>query len=201
MHSHIHILNIWLTKDDSLCLRHMFDLTPIHSIYGATAPSGPWPPSKRASTRHHFLLFSSIFSFLIIAMHLSEPHPPIWFLAFPLVLCCRMFKQCSYVPSAKNQFLFLIAESSSICWTFPRQLRSFHNITFFSGMGLSAHAQPPTWRTRVSLFVWVISFDLSGMGAHASSYATAGLALRIIWPLEPHHCVKVGTPSVGNLTP
>jgi hypothetical protein len=34
------------------------------------------------------LFFSSIFSFLVVAMHLSGPHPPMWFLAFPLVLCC-----------------------------------------------------------------------------------------------------------------
>jgi hypothetical protein len=32
----------------------------------------------------------------------------------------------------------------------------------------------------VPLFVWVISFELYGMGAPASSYATVGLALRII---------------------
>jgi hypothetical protein len=32
----------------------------------------------------------------------------------------------------------------------------------------------------ISLFVWVITFDLSGMGGPASSYATAGIALRII---------------------
>jgi hypothetical protein len=30
------------------------------SMYGATAPSGPWPPSKRASTRPCFQPFSSI---------------------------------------------------------------------------------------------------------------------------------------------
>jgi hypothetical protein len=40
--------------------------------------------------------------------------------------------------------------------------------------------QPPTWRTRLSLFVWVITFDLSDMGDPASSYATAGIALRVI---------------------
>jgi len=50
---------------------------------------------------------------------------------------------------------------------------------FFSGVGSYPHAQPPTWRTRVSLFVWVITFDLSGLDDPASSYATSGLALRI----------------------
>ena len=56
----------------------------------------------------------------------------------------------------------------------------FSEHRFFSRVGSYPHAQPPTWRTRVSLFVWVITFDLSGLGDPASSYATAGLALRII---------------------
>jgi len=30
----------------------------------------------------------------------------------------------------------------------------------------------------VSLFVWALPFDLSGMGGPTSSYATAGIALR-----------------------
>jgi hypothetical protein len=57
--------------------------------------------------------------------------------------------------------------------------------------------QPPTWRTRVSLFVWVITFDLSSMEGPASSYATAGIALRIILLRKPHHYVKLEIPSVG----
>jgi hypothetical protein len=30
------------------------------------------------------------------------------------------------------------------------------------------------------------------------AYATASIALRIMWPHKPHHCVKVGIPS-GDL--
>jgi hypothetical protein len=51
--------------------------------------------------------------------------------------------------------------------------------------------------TRVSLFVWLLPFDLSGMGAPTSSYATAGIALRGSGALKPHHHDKVETPSVG----
>jgi hypothetical protein len=29
------------------------------------------------------------------------------------------------------------------------------------------------------------------------AYATASIALRIMWPHKPHHNVKVGTPSGG----
>jgi hypothetical protein len=43
-----------------------------------------------------------------------------------------------------------------------------------------------------------IPFRLSGMGGPASSYTTAGIALRIIWLRKPHHYVKVEIPSVGG---
>jgi len=42
------------------------------------------------------------------------------------------------------------------------------------------HAQPSTWGARVSLFVWVITFDLSGIGGPTSSYRIASIPLRII---------------------
>jgi hypothetical protein len=56
---------------------------------------------------------------------------------------------------------------------------------------------PPTWRTRVSLFVWLLPLDLSGMGDTTSRYATAAIALRISGALKPNHHDKVETPSVG----
>jgi hypothetical protein len=49
----------------------------------------------------------------------------------------------------------------------------------------------------VFLFVWLLSLDLSSMGDPNSSYATAGIALRISGALKPHHHDKVETPSVG----
>jgi hypothetical protein len=64
-------------------------------------------------------------------------------------------------------------------------------------MRLMPHAQPPTWSTRVSLFVWLLPLDLSGIGAHTSRYATAGIALRVSGALKPHHHDKVETSSVG----
>jgi hypothetical protein len=51
--------------------------------------------------------------------------------------------------------------------------------------------------TRVSLFVWLLPHDLSDMGAATSSYATAGIALRVLGTLKSHHHDKVETPSVG----
>jgi hypothetical protein len=52
--------------------------------------------------------------------------------------------------------------------------------TFFKVRGRQPLAQPPTWRSRVCLLVWIIPFDLSGMGGPTGSYATAGIALRVI---------------------
>jgi hypothetical protein len=49
----------------------------------------------------------------------------------------------------------------------------------------------------VSLFVWLLPLDLPGMGDPTSSYATAGIALRVSGTLKPHHHNKVETPSVG----
>jgi hypothetical protein len=65
---------------------------------------------------------------------------------------------------------------------------------FFPGRGCWPCAQRPTWRTRVSLFVWLLPFDLSGLGGPTSSYATAGIALRVTEACELPHHVKVETP-------
>jgi hypothetical protein len=37
-------------------------------------------------------------------------------------------------------------------------------LKLFTGWGRQPHAKPPTWRARVFLSVWIITFDLSGMG-------------------------------------
>jgi hypothetical protein len=75
--------------------------------------------------------------------------------------------------------------------------KSFSAVEAFYGLGCQPHAQPPTWRAKVSLFVWIITFDLSGMGDPTSSYATAGIALRITRPRKPHHYVKGEIPTGG----
>jgi hypothetical protein len=47
-------------------------------------------------------------------------------------------------------------------------------------VGSLAPHPTPTWRTRVSQLVWVLTLDLSGKGDPARSYTTASIALRII---------------------
>jgi hypothetical protein len=64
----------------------------------------------------------------------------------------------------------------------------------FTGLGCQPNAQPPTWRTRVSLLAWNLTLDLSGLGDPASSYITAGVALEIIGARKPHHHDKAETP-------
>jgi hypothetical protein len=54
-----------------------------------------------------------------------------------------------------------------------------------AGLGCQPNAQPPTWRTRVSLLVWNLTLDLSGLGGPASSYATAGIVREIIGARKP----------------
>jgi len=51
---------------------------------------------------------------------------------------------------------------------------------FFQCAVASRTPNPLLRRTGVSLLVWVITFDLSGNGGPTSSYATVGIALRVI---------------------
>jgi hypothetical protein len=44
----------------------------------------------------------------------------------------------------------------------------------------------------VSLFVWLLPLDLSGLGGPTSCYATGSIALRVSGALKPHHHDKVG---------
>jgi hypothetical protein len=47
----------------------------------------------------------------------------------------------------------------------PAIVKSFSTVkALFTGWGRQPHAQSQIWRARVSLFVWIMTFDLSGMG-------------------------------------
>jgi hypothetical protein len=74
----------------------------------------------------------------------------------------------------------------------------FTNNTFLQGKVVGP-CPIPKLEARVSHFVWVITFHLSGMGDSTSSYATASIAFRIIGPCKPHHYIKVGIPSGRRL--
>jgi hypothetical protein len=74
----------------------------------------------------------------------------------------------------------------------------FLNNLIFTVWGHQPHVQPPAWRTSVSLFVWLLPLDLSGLGGSTSSYTTASIALRVSGALKPHHYNMVGIASVGR---
>jgi hypothetical protein len=78
------------------------------------------------------------------------------------------------------------------------QLYRLLNKFVFTGLGCQPNAQPPAWRTRVSLLVWNLTLDLSGFGDPASSYATASIALEIIGACNPH-CHDKGKTPLGGL--
>jgi len=61
-----------------------------------------------------------------------------------------------------------------------------------------SNAQPPTWRTRVSLLVWPLPFDLCAKGDPTSNYATGGIALRVIGVLKLPYHDKVEVPTGEN---
>jgi hypothetical protein len=68
----------------------------------------------------------------------------------------------------------------------------------FTKWSRQSHVKPPTWRTRVSALFRVITFDLTYMRGNTSTYATAGIALRIVSLRKTDHYVKVLVPSVGR---
>jgi hypothetical protein len=65
---------------------------------------------------------------------------------------------------------------------------------------LLASSPTPNLEDQGIPLVWPLPLDLPGMGDSISSYATAGIALRISGVLKPHHHDKVETPSVGILS-
>jgi len=122
------------------------------SIYSATAPSGPWPPSEDAS------------------LH-------------------SLSSACLLHPRIPRTYSAPLLARSFFCLSFPAlaPLRfSRHTLFFFTGWDL-LHNQPPTCRTRVPLFVGVITFDLSYLASSCSS------ADKLSWSFD--HGGSITTPS------
>ena len=81
----------------------------------------------------------------------------------------------------------------------PRRLWGFFNINVFTRW-VQPQAQHPTWRIRAFLIVLVITFGLPGMRVATIRYATAGIALRILWLRKPHHYDKVRYQGVERVS-
>jgi hypothetical protein len=102
-----------------------------------------------------------------------------------------------YLKTAHSRFKCLICYVV-LCISIQLQsLKPSQQLKLFMEWSFQPHALLPTRRTRVSIFVCIITFDLSSMGDPTSSYATASMALRIIWSCKPDQYVKVGIPEGG----
>ena len=86
------------------------------------------------------------------------------------------------VPDSDTQIIVLIyfSWSSTIIIHSTSISRLLNNEVFYVGGVVSLTPNLPIWRTRIFLFVWVITCDLSVMRGPTSSYGTAGVALRVI---------------------
>jgi hypothetical protein len=91
-----------------------------------------------------------------------------------------------------SQIVFCLSGLSSASLTLSQ-----HQL-FLRGEVVILTPQPPTW-TRVSLFVWLITFELSGMAGPTRSYGAAGRTFRILGPAKPHLYITIRIPSRESL--
>jgi hypothetical protein len=83
-----------------------------------------------------------------------------------------------------NVIIIITTGTTALCEPWPSS-GFLHNLIFMVRGQL--HAQLSTWRTSVSLFVWLLPLDLSGLGGPTNRYATADIALRVSGALKSHH--------------
>jgi hypothetical protein len=79
----------------------------------------------------------------------------------------------------------------------PRLIIWFLNNLVFYGVRLLASRPTPNLEDQSIPIRLAPTLDLSGMGDPTSSYATAGIALRVSRALKPHHHDKVERLLVG----
>lgn len=119
-----------------------------------------WGWLKVNESKHLTLPFPNVYSTD------SRPSSPFWVLA--------SLKWCfHYFPFPSSQIVFYLISPIRDMFKLSR-----HKI--FTGWCCRSVAHPLTRRTRLSLFVWVITFDLSGNEGPDSSYTTAGVAQTIL---------------------
>jgi hypothetical protein len=79
--------------------------------------------------------------------------------------------------------------TTALCEPWPSS--GFLNNLIFTVWG-QPHAQPLTWRTRVSLFIWLLPLGLPGLGGPTSSYSTTAIALRVSGALKRTTTIRWG---------
>ena len=143
-----------------------------------------WPPPSL-----HLPIFFWVFipffycELLTAGLSLVYDVPPFWVLALPTEYTDLTF----HLPKLMSNFLchnhhhaIFLSVIWGLSWGFKTLL--------FYRWGCQPCVEPPTWKAGISFFVWVITFDLSGLGYPTSSYTTASVALRVIWPQSPPLC-------------
>jgi hypothetical protein len=138
---------------------------------------------------------------ILLRAYLLCSHDGYWGTAKP----CACSQRCSIWTAVFNGFtviiiiiiIIIIIGMTALCEPWPSS--GLLNSLIFTVWGCQPHARPPNWRTRVSLFVWLLPLDLSGLGGPTSSYATTGRALRVSGALKPHHGDMVGIAHSSRL--
>jgi len=131
---------------------------------------------------HSLLHCFKIHNCLFILPLLRKPVPKM-LLSLPLYLFYHSyFLQTEYILSRNIEVIILITFLCHFTTTIQLAfiIRLTKNKIFVTDVRFLASPQPPPWMTWISLFVWVITFDLSGMGVPTSSYTNASLTLQII---------------------
>jgi len=143
-------------------------------------------------------ILQSFFSLVLLPSHLTSCTANKSVL-YSWVTWIRVWVHCFYIETARSTSPLVNPCSSWVIFVvsilFP--ILEASQQTQFYGVGLSVSCPTPNLE-RVSLFVWVITTDLSGMGVPAISYTAASIAFRIIWSWKHHHYVRVGIPSRGS---
>ena len=117
-----------------------------------------FPQRSCADWLHKYQLFVETYCF--------HPHRS------PETQMCRKnltFRGPCVVIYSYNIYIYISSSSALQPWVGLGLLLRFRNSIFLRGWVVSLTPNPPTWRTRVSLFVWVITLDLSGMWGPTSS--------------------------------
>ena len=102
----------------------------------------------------------------------------------PLVQILWILRLISNTQYLIHRSLFLMGHHS--CLPLAAIVKGFLTVKTVMGWSCEPHAQPSASMARVSLFIRVIPFNLCGMRDLTTSYATAGIAHRIIKPSKPH---------------
>jgi hypothetical protein len=125
----------------------LYNQSPLLSMPANRRYSPGWALASSTTSLHCFLCLP------VGATALGEPWPP-------LQPVSTAFYACQWALQPWVNLGLLYNQSP---------LLDFWTKLFFTGWGCNPHAQPSSWRTWVSLLVWTLPFDLTGMGGPAGS--------------------------------